>query len=440
MARQCVRINVLWIAAVALSAAVNVAQAQTEAAYEQEPISYSSPKTDDPVAQLQQRLDRGESRLEFEGRQGYLRSVLELLGVPVSSQMLVFSKTSFQRDRIAPESPRAVYFGDNVYVGSVQFGEVIEVSSVDPQKGAIFYSLSQHRAERPSFRRHTHECLQCHDSSLSQQVPGHIVRSVHPDSRGLPILSAGSFVTNQNSPISERWGGWYVTGTHGDQKHMGNVFAERPANHDSRARLDFPERGNVTDLAELVDTTPYLSRHSDIVALMVLEHQTCLHNLITRANHQTRLALRDEAAMNRALGRAVDERLESTTSRIRSVAEPLVRYLLFADEAPLSGRIAGTSDFAREFSGRGPRDRHGRSLRDFDLERRMFRYPLSYLIYSEAFDAIPQAGRDFIYGRLWQVLSGEDQSGKFAHLSESDRHAIIEILRDTKPDLPEYWR
>lgn len=430
-----------WVVACLFAAGVaNVAHAQSEASYEQEPISYSSPAADDPVARLQQRLDCGEAKLQFDSNQGFLRSVLDLLEVPVSSQMLVFSKTSFQRDRISPESPRAVYFNDNVYVGFCRFGEVIEVSAVDPQKGAMFYSVSQHQNEKPSFRRHTHECLQCHDSSLSQQVPGHIVRSVHPDSRGLPILSAGSFVTNQNSPLSERWGGWYVTGTHREQKHLGNAFAERPTNHDSRSRLDFPERGNVTDLADLVDTSPYLSRHSDIVALMVLEHQTYLHNLMTRANHQTRLALRDEAAMNRALGRAEGERLDSTTSRIRSVAEPLVRYLLFADEAPLSAPVAGTSEFAREFATRGPRDHQGRSLRDFDLERRMFRYPLSYLIYSDAFDAIPPAGRDFIYRRLWQVLSGEDPSGKFAHLSEPDRRAIIEILRDTKPDLPEYWR
>lgn len=416
------------------------ARAQSEATCEQQPISYSSPELDDPVARAQKRLDRGEARLHYDSEQGYLKSVLELLGVPVSSQMLVFSKTSFQRDRISPESPRAVYFGDDVYVGWVPFGEVVEVSSVDPQKGAIFYVLSQQPDEKPSFRRQTHECLQCHDSSLTQSVPGHLVRSVHPDSRGQPILSAGTFLTNHNSPLSERWGGWYVTGTHGDQKHLGNVVTERPSNHDRQARTEWPVRGNLTDLASLADTSHYLAPHSDIVALMVLEHQTHLQNLITRANYQTRLALRDETAMNRALGRALDERLDSTTSRIRSGVEPLVRYLLFAEEAPLSARVEGTSSFAREFAARGPRDSQGRSLRDFDLERRMFRYPLSYQIYSEAFDALPEPARDLVYQRLWQVLSGQDQSGKFGHLTDPDRRAIIEIVRDTKPGLPDYWQ
>jgi hypothetical protein len=176
------------------------------------------------------------------------------------------------------------------------------------------------------------------------------------------------------------------------------------------------------------------------VALMVFEHQTHVQNLITRANYQTRLALRDEAAMNRALGRPADERLDSTGSRVKSVAEPLVKYLLFADEAPLAARVEGTSGFAKDFSARGPRDGQGRGLRDFDLETRMFRYPLSYQIYSEAFAGLPDLARDYVYRRLWQILSGEDQTEKFARLNESDRRAIVEILRDTKPDLPDYWK
>jgi hypothetical protein len=433
--------NRIGILALALTAGMaTTAGAQSDSPYEQEPILYSTPEINDPVARLQKRLDAGEVSLKYDDAHGYLRSVLELLDVPVSSQMLVFSKTSFQRDRISPESPRAVYFNDSTYIGSVQLGEVVEVSSVDPQKGAIFYTLAQQLTERPVFRRQTHDCLQCHDSSLSLGVPGHIVRSVYPDSNGQPILSAGTFVTNHNSPLSERWGGWYVTGTHGKQTHMGNVNVPRPAHHEPPPKLDLSAGTNVADLHGRCDVSPYLSAQSDIVALMVLEHQTHLHNLITRANYQTRLALRDEAAMNRALGRPLDERLDSTLSRVKSVGEPLVKYLLFAEEAPLTEPVEGTSAFAKEFVSRGPRDHLGRSLRDFDLEKRMFRHPLSYLIYSEAFDSLPDLARDYVYRRLWQVLSGEDKAGKFANLCDADRQVIIEILRDTRPDLPAYWR
>jgi hypothetical protein len=221
---------------------------------------------------------------------------------------------------------------------------------------------------------------------------------------------------------------------------MGNVNVPRPAHHEPPPKLDFAAGTNVADLHGRCEVAPYLSPHSDIVALMVLEHQAHLHNLITRANFHTRLALRDEAAMNRALGRPLDERLDSTLSRVKSVGEPLVKYLLFAEEAPLTDRVEGTSAFAAEFSARGPRDRQGRSLRDFDLEKRMFRYPLSYLIYSEAFDSLPDLARDYVYRRLWHILSGEDKTGKFGHLTDADRQAVMAILCETKPDLPDYWR
>jgi hypothetical protein len=411
----------------------------SDAALDQEPISYSSPETDNPVARLQARIDRREVVLKHDDSQGYLRAVLENLEIPASSQGLVYSRTSFQRDRISPTTPRAIYFGDDSYVGWVQHGEVLEISTIDPQKGAIFYVLSQKAAERPVFRRQTHECLQCHESGMSQGVPGHFVRSVYPDARGQPILSAGTFVTGHQSPLRERWGGWYVTGTHGDQRHMGNLLVRERSNTFRPEEVDLEAGANVESLESRCDVDPYLSPHSDIVALMVLEHQTQMHNLLTRANHLTRIALRDELSLNRALGRRENERLDSTTSRIRSAGEPLVKYLLFADEAGLTAPIRGTSSFTEDFSRRGPKDTAGRSLREFDLNKRMFRYPLSYLIYSETFDGEPAELKEYVYRRLWEILAGKDTTGKFTHLTEADRQAIREILVATKPGLPAYW-
>jgi hypothetical protein len=209
---------------------------------------------------------------------------------------------------------------------------------------------------------------------------------------------------------------------------------------DRPEKIDLTAGANRTTIDERCDTGAYLSPHSDLVALMVLEHQTQMHNLLTRANYHTRLALRDEVALSKALGRSATERLDSTNSRIRSVGEPLVRYLLFADEAELAEPVAGTSEFTREFSAGGPRDSRGRGLRELDLKRRMFRYPLSYLIYSEAFEGQPAPLKDYVYRRLWQILSGEDQSERFARLTPEDRQALVEILRGTKSDLPDYWR
>jgi hypothetical protein len=142
-----------------------------------------------------------------------------------------------------------------------------------------------------------------------------------------------------------------------------------------------------------------------------------MHNWITQTNYNTRL-----------------------NTNWRKSAEQLIRYLLFASEAKLDGPVDGGSGYAAQFSARGPRDSRGRSLRDFDLNTRIFRYPCSYLIYSEAFDAIPEPAKTYVYHRLFEVLTGRDQSPDFASLSAGDRRAIFEILTATKPGLPAEWK
>jgi len=399
--------------------------------FETEPINYTKSAPQDRVTQLQGQIDRGQVTLKRSGLPGYLVSVLQQLQIPVSSQVLVFSKTSFQRDYISPRTPRALYFNDDTYVGWVQGGEVLEFSTADPQLGAVFYVLRQEPAAKPKFERQTYECLSCHSSTLTRGVPGHTVRSVFPGRDGQPALAAGTFVTSDESPMEERWGGWYVTGTHGQQRHMGNVTVKDAAQAET---LDRSTGANATDLRRWFDASPYLTKHSDIVALMVLEHQTSVQNLITRANQETRKALHYEQALNRELGRGPDFRSDSTLSRVRSVGDPLVRGLLFAKEAPLTAPVAGTSGFSREFAARGPWDKQRRSLRDFDLRTRLFKYPCSYLVYSKAFDGLPPLAKEYVYTRLGQVLRGEDTSAEFARLSPADRKAALEILMATKPD------
>jgi hypothetical protein len=228
-----------------------------------------------------------------------------------------------------------------------------------------------------------------------------------------------------------------VTGTSGRQSHLGNLIV-----HDRQAPEQIDNRAGVnrTDLDSLCNTSAYLTRHSDIVALMVLEHQAEAHNLITRANFLTRAALHEAKEINKALGRPADYRSESTVSRIRNAGEPLAKYLLFGGETRLTDRVQGTSSFAAEFARRGPCDRRGRSLREFDLQTRLFKYPCSYLIYSPAFDALAAPVKDYVLRRLGEVLNGQDTSPDFAHLSAADRQAVREILLDTKPNLAAYWR
>jgi hypothetical protein len=404
---------------------------------DQPPINYSRATPDNPVSRLQARLSAGKARLVHDEEHGYLRSLLGELGVPLSSQVLVFSKTSLQRHRITPKTPRAVYFGDDVYVGFCQRGDVLEVSAVDPKLGAVFYTLDQEPAAGPRFRRQTDACLTCHGSTLTRGVPGHLVRSVHADGDGQPILSLGTTRVDHATPFAERWGGWYVTGTSGKQSHRGNrTLPPRTP----EAPPDNPDGVNVTDLRRHFTVASYLTPHSDLVALMVLEHQTEMHNRITRARFETLQALAQQEEFDRILGRKTPGLSESAAGRVRSCCEPLVEYLLMSGEARLTGAVAGTSNFAAEFAGRGPSDARGRALRQLDLKRRLFRYPCSYLIYSAAFDGLPPAAKEYIYRRLREVLTGRDRSAAFAHLSGEGRKAIYEILCATKPGLPADWK
>lgn len=405
--------------------------------FEQEPIRYSATSPENAVARLEATIGSGNTELEYDEQLGWLPALLRTLDVPASSQTLVYSKTSMQRHRISPKRPRALYFNDEVYVGYCQGGEVIEVSASDPELGTVFYTLDQQTREQPKFARQGESCLICHGSTLNDGFPSHLLRSVYSDTGGMPVFSMGTKYVDQTTPFKDRWGGWYVTGTHGQQTHLGNLIVRGTIQPEEVQNADGQ---NVTELGDRFDTTPYLTPHSDIVALLVLEHQTEIHNRITQLSFQTRLALWQETSMKQALNDEDPTHYESTLRRIHGAGDDLIEYMLFSEEAPLTARIQGTSGFEEAFAARGPHDQQGRSLREFDLERRLFRYPCSYLIYSDAFDGLPAAGREYVLQRLWVILTSQESGDGFSHLSSADRVAILEIIRDTKSDLPDCWQ
>ena len=381
----------------------------------------------DAVARLQQKIDSGAATLTFDRKAGFLSSVLTNLNIPVSSQILVIAKSSAQMSGISPARPRALYFNDEAYVGWVQDG-ALELTAVDPKAGPYFYTLTQEDNPHPKFERHTDTCVGCHDSSEdpAKLIPRLLMLSVLPDRDGRAI-GAAALATTDRSPLRERWGGWYVTGTHGRQTHMGNQTFLPPAGElttipDFIKNVDLTRGSNVTDLTDRFDTKPYLKATSDIVALMVLGHQSHVHNLIAVAVHKLQDAL---------AGPSKDD----INTLVKELGEPVVRAMLFSGEAPLTDPVAGTSGFADDFMKQGPRDSRGRSLRDLDLKTRLLRYPLSYVIYSDSFDQMPAVLKDYIYRRLREVLTGADKSPAYAHLSASDREAIVAILRDTKPEV-----
>jgi hypothetical protein len=388
--------------------------------FEEDTIGYNNAMPTGAVVQLQQRLDSGAATLKHDEAYGYLLALLDELKIPKSSQMLVFSKTSLQREHISPSTPRAIFFSDDVYVGFIPGAPLIEVSVADPKLGGVFYTLDQTKADRATFTRNN-QCLECHASAKTMGVPGHLARSFATDESGVVDFNSGISQVNHRTPFNERWGGWYVTGKHGEQTHRGNLIGK--AAFERQAKVP-NHSGNVTNLSEYFDVTRYVRNQSDVVALMVLEHQMHMHNFLTRLNYETTMQLKQYGHVR----------------YLKNTAEAFLKYLLFTEEAPLTNSVQGSAEFVKDFTSRAPKDKHGRSLRDFDLQARLFKYPCSYLIYSDAFNALPAPMKEHLCSRLWEILSGKDQSAAYASLNPATRRAIREILADTKRDLPDYWR
>ena len=398
-------------------------------------IEYRTRPSKDAVSELNRKIQKGNVQLKFDGDQGYLRSILDALDVPIESQLVVFSKTSLQMTRINPRNPRTLFFNDSVAIGWVRGGGIVELAAEDPQQGVIFYTVDQKPADKPIFVRHD-DCLNCHESYSSLGVPGMLVRSVFPASDGTPMRQFDDYITDHRSPFEQRWGGWYVTGKHVSVRHMGNAIVTDPEKSESLVADQALDLGSLNGK---FDTDAYLSPYSDIIALMVFEHQMHMINLFTRVGWEIRFAEYQERVDRKQTDHALSERHNFTVRLLAETTRELVDYLLFVAEAPLAGKVRGTSGFTEKFSTRGPRDTKGRSLRQFDLERRLMRYPCSYMIYSEAFDGLPVEAKDATYKRMWQILSGEERDNKYARFSRADREAAVEILRETKRGLPKYF-
>jgi hypothetical protein len=206
-------------------------------------IAYATAPVSDPVARLNARLQRGEVTLEKNGPSGYLTSVLAALDVPIDSQMLVFSKTSFQAPRINPKNPRAIFFNDTVAVGWVRGGPVLEFVAQDPKQGSIFYTVAQSEPGVPRFERND-TCVMCHASDATHNVPGLFVGSVFPSVDGTTMYGP-AYTTDHRSPFELRWGRWFVTGTHQASRHMGNAIATDPSDLGAMIK---PETAHVTNL------------------------------------------------------------------------------------------------------------------------------------------------------------------------------------------------
>lgn len=384
-------------------------------------IGYGKTPPTDPFSERMAAVaDQPDALRYTPTARGYLDSLLEVLDIDPASQVLVFSKTSLKRRFITADNPRSLFFNDTIYVGFVPGSRTLEIAAMDPNQGPVFFDFTQNPEAPERFEQELGRCLRCHDSySLTGGgVPRFMLSSVFVDAEGNAVSHELNELTSTATPHARRWGGWYVTGQHGDLQHLGNLII---SDLDMLREPGLSGQGNVDDLSALVDLQEYPSKTSDIVALLVLEHQVEVQNRITRLNYESRTLL----DKNGDIGRA----------ELSELVKPLLDSLLMAEEAPLADSVSGNSDFAANFSARGPFDSQGRSLREFDLDTRTFRYPLSYLIYSDAIAALPPPVKSYLFEQIKLVLEGDPLAADYPHINNDQRSTILAIIRDTLPEL-----
>lgn len=404
--------------------------------YELPPLQYSKATPNDATSRLQARLASGESKFAGRDRE-ILDALLRELNVPAASQVVVFSKTSLQRRLIRPEHPRAIYFSEDAYVGWVP-GGLIEIATIDPVLGPIFYTLDPETIRTDSARGlvRDSDCLRCHGGTFARGIPGVFVRSVFTDSAGEPLLRHGSELVDFRTPFTNRWGGWYVTGQHGEALHRGNMLARE---QNGQLLVDLRPGANLTNLGRFFDISRYPAAGSDIVALLVLEHQVAMQNTLTRASVNCRRMLDYQKNLQRELKETVTDELiyDSVKSVFDSAAREIVDDLLFHGEAELPEGVRGDPAFQRAFLANAPRAANGLSLKDFSLKGRIFEHRCSYLIYSDSFRQLPAQLKQRVFERLVLALQPAHPEPRYAYLDTAERARIVAILRDTHPEFRE---
>ncbi len=387
-------------------------------AFGRSPIDYYGPAEQNRIADLAAELAAGKRQLEFDPQHGYLPSLLAALDIPVESQVLVFSKSSLNQQLITPQTPRAIYFNDDVYVAFVPGAASLELSAIDRSKGALFYTLLQGKQERPRFQREE-RCVVCHAAQSTLQVPGHMLKSFETTETG-KLVSGYSRVT-QDTPYENRWGGWYVSGKPTDLVHHGNLVGAA----DYRAHATQPGFKKLPgNLAGFFDTERYLSPYSDIAALLVLDHQVHGQNLCIRLNLESQLNL-----------------------PLHETVEQLARYLLLADAPPLDSAVEGSSGYTQRWQRRTMAAEAALShadddtdagspafnLRRLNLKDRVFEQPLSYLIETQVFQSLPAAAKTAVARRFTQVLGPEPPA--WLKLTPAQQRHVRRLLAKSLPEM-----
>jgi len=351
------RAHILWIMGVALAGGMIHAA---------EPAFAPWKTSRDPVAILWERISLGQVRMDVASPQAFLRQLLLELEIPVASQVLVFSKTSLQNSLISPATPRAIDFSEEAYAGWCQDG-LFELIGIDPENGPQFYTLSfpYLRGEKPELAT-SETCVSCHESSRTEGVKGMLVRSVYTDENRATAASRRQFRQRTRESIARALGRLVCHRT----PRCGSAHGQRDRPRDRERSPSRPHQRRECDRpGELLPTRPYLTNSSDLVALMVLEHQCTMHNLITGAGRSTREAMARQRDLQKAFGEPVTDVPEgSAAGVIHNQAEKLLKHLLYCGEYALQDDgVDGGDAFQEAFRSNRHESKDGRSLKDFQL-------------------------------------------------------------------------
>lgn len=394
--------------------------------YELEPINYLENEGNDQVKTFFEQKSEPWKKWKEEPHFGYLKDLLRAFKVPFSSQVLVYSKTSFQISHINPHTPRAIYFNDEIYIGWVMGSRTLEISVASPENGTNFYTLSPQKGN-PLLYRETHDCLQCHGGSRTRSIPGHLIRSVYTKPNGHAILKAGSDLVDLRLPWEKRFGGWYVTGLKNSQHRGNQIYTETDYGAEKTSQAPLFENQHRIDHHNL------LHPDSDVIAHLVLQHQVQFHNALSKLTLMTQKALHDQKVFDKLLERD-GTMVESTLRRIHHAAEDLIDSMFFYEEVTPLPEMVYNTNYRTDFENMGPKDKKDRSLRKLDLHQRLFRYPLSYLIYSDSFLKLPAYAKQYVLTQISDILNPEKVHEKFNYIDERDKKIILSILHQTHPD------
>lgn len=408
---------VFLCAAVALASDV-AAPVQSFRDFEAPPHNY---KTRQPRDRFTLRMEglQSDPRLDRSSEKAFLTSFLKILEIPVSSQLLVFSTTSLQLRFISPSNPRAIYFSEDIYVGYIPGGR-LEIVGIDPEIGAVFYIFDIPRSADSIRYERSERCMNCHAGEDTGYVPGLVAKSVVPGPSGGSLDAFRVAQTGHGIPLSDRFGGWHVTGKFNLTNHWGNLTGRLVGG----TLQTFPNMpGSRFDFGK------YPVNTSDILAHLLHEHQVGFVNRAIEAGYRVRTALfLSDGKLTPGQSKELEEQ-----------ARILTRYLLFADEAPLPpGGIKPDSAFQADFLANRRRNADGVSLKDLDLETRLFKNRCSYMIYSPAFQGLPSVLKMRVYELLKRALT-TNADREYAYLSAPEKLAIRNVLKSTVEDLPASW-